>query len=239
MEMDYIGKITKILIENNRRGRAVERIEIQGVLSIPRLELNSLLYKAQSFAGLLGLEIVGVCTGQTVPIDEAKKLFIRKLAYLNTPTDSSAVPTIENASSNSKVNNQYNNLDANNQCDKKAKIEGTMSLDKKRMFTVLSAIQLENNRLHEEKLREIQKCKYFLGIEINVFMASLKTTGFVLAVRENETVFWVLGWRFYAEYCDHFDIFEFFGDKKGGELTGNPRYVELENRSNEEKIIYL
>ncbi len=174
--MEYIGKIAKLLIENHRKNRAMERIELKSALSIQMVQLNKLLYKTQDFLSMMGLEMVGVSPTEIVPIDEGKKLFLRKI---------------------------------NLEDPKKVKI--SPSLDDKRLFTILSAIQLENNHLYEEKLKDIQNCKYFRGIDLIQFMTSLKVVGYITNNKENEIVFWSVGWRFYVEHCDSFDVFEYFG----------------------------
>lgn len=174
--MDYIGKIAKLLIENHRKNRAIERMEIKSILAIQMIELNKLLYQTQEYFNMMGLEIIGISPTQIVAIDEAKKLFVRRMPG----EDSKRVKSSANA-------------------------------EEKKLFTILSAVQLENNHMHEETILEIQKCKIFNKVDLLGFMTGMKTAGFLTNNKENEVTFWSLGWRFYVEYCDCFDIFDYFG----------------------------
>lgn len=91
---------------------------------------------------------------------------------------------------------------------KRAKI--TVSLEEKRLYTVFSLIQLEDNNMEEARLSQIQKCKYFHSVGISEFFKKYKMLGYVDCRRTEDACFWSLGWRFYVEFGDSFDIVDHF-----------------------------
>lgn len=196
MEMEYIGKISKLLIESHRKNKTLDKVEIRNELAVSLPELNSLLYKTQEYLSFLGLEMVGISPTQTVPIDEGKKFFVRK---------------------------QY--------MDENKRIKMSINIEDKKLFIIISAIQLENNRMHEDKKIEIQKCKYFKDIDINVYMNGLRTSGYIQAFKENDFSYWSLGWRYYVEYSDCFDIFEYFSENNKTQTNENSELPKQINYS--------
>ena len=184
--MEYVGKMAKLLIEKHRMNKPLDKMEIKKELAIPMEEVNRLLYNTQEYLQMLGLEMIGISSTQSVPIDESKKLFIRKL-YIE---------------------------------DSK-RVKVTINIDERRLFIIISAIQLENNHMHEDKIPEIQRCTHFTGMDLNSYMNSLKTAGYLSNTKENEIGYWSLGWRYYVEYGDCFDIFEYFGNSNNQNKVSN------------------
>jgi len=86
------------------------------------------------------------------------------------------------------------------------------TVDECRFFLVLSAVQLENNRLDEAKFETIKVSPWFKSAQVNELFAKYKAKGYLVSKRENETTIWSLGWRFYVEFADCLDIVEYFNE---------------------------
>ncbi|ELA42264.1 uncharacterized protein VICG_00663 [Vittaforma corneae ATCC 50505] len=172
---EYFGKITRHLIENQHKCRAVPKEEFKDLLGLPMRTIDNVLSRMPEFLHSLGLEIVGISQNELVPLSEAKKVFLRKMCIEHT---------------------------------KKAKTIPT--LEEKRLFVVFAAIQLENNQFEESKLGSLRVCPYFKGVNILEFFDQYKMNGYLIIRKEKEMPVWSLGWRFYVEYGDCFDLVEYF-----------------------------
>lgn len=92
-----------------------------------------------------------------------------------------------------------------------AHLEAT--LEEKRLFTVFSLIQLENNNLDERKFNQIRGCKYFANIKLEDVFSKAKSHGYLISRKVDDNIFWSLGWRFYSEYADSLDVVDYFSEK--------------------------
>lgn len=87
----------------------------------------------------------------------------------------------------------------------------TVSLEEKRLYTVFSLIQLEGNSLEETRISQIQRCKYFEAVKVDELFRKYKALGYLCCKKVEDTASWSLGWRFYVEFGDSFDITDHFG----------------------------
>lgn len=174
MENEYLGKITRLLIENHNKNRPVPKKEIADVLKISTKSLEDILELIPAFLKKIGLQIAGITQNEVVQIKNGEKLFLRKI-YKEEVKKSKLIPTQE----------------------------------ERMLFTVFSAIQLENNKFEESKIEILKMSPCFDQVKIIEFLAKCKANGYLTSKIENENVFWSLGWRFYVEY-DDFNIVEYF-----------------------------
>lgn len=90
------------------------------------------------------------------------------------------------------------------------RVKGMVTPEERRMYTVFSLIQVENNSLDGIKLPRIQKCKYFDSVKVEEFFKKYKMHGYLCCKDVGDTTLWSLGWRFYVEFGDSPDIIDHF-----------------------------
>jgi len=88
-----------------------------------------------------------------------------------------------------------------------------VSLDEKRLFMLFCLIQLENDNLEEQKLSQIKECKYFKNFSLDEFLKKCKTNGYLNIKKANDMSYWCLGWRYYAEFDESFNVVEYFSEE--------------------------
>lgn len=92
------------------------------------------------------------------------------------------------------------------------KVKMSVTPEEKRLFLIFAAVQLENNRLEESRLRVLDGCSYFKGTGVKEALDRYRLKGYLGAHRDNDINIWSLGWRFYVEYGDT-DITEFWRNR--------------------------
>lgn len=93
------------------------------------------------------------------------------------------------------------------------------SVEDTMMYMAFAAIQLENDRFEESKFEILQKSAYFNNVNIRDVFAKYKMDGYLKCYKENDLEIWSLGWRFYVEYCDSFDVLDYFKNNGIGEAS--------------------
>lgn len=93
--------------------------------------------------------------------------------------------------------------------DHPKKAKTVLTEEDRRLFTVFAAIQLENNRLEESRLA-VLKASYLFGERVAEFLDRCRQRGYLTTRKDKEVAVWSLGWRFYVDYGDCFDIVEYF-----------------------------
>lgn len=99
--------------------------------------------------------------------------------------------------------------------------------DERRLFLVLSAVQLENNRLDESKFETIRGSQWFKNVNVQAIFNKYRMAGYLSCKKENERVIWLLGWRFYVEYGDCLDVVSYFNDLQKLDTTNKNGYTVL------------
>lgn len=82
--------------------------------------------------------------------------------------------------------------------------------DEKRLYLLFSLIQVEGNSLRNDRLEAVGASRYFDEVDIGDFMKGQRGCGYVASKKVDDVLFWSLGWRYYVEFHDFFDVVAHF-----------------------------
>lgn len=77
-DMEYCGRIARLMIANHHRSRPTPKTEICETLGIHNGRLNPILSETNAYLWSFELEIVGVGPSGTLPLEQTDKIFLRR-----------------------------------------------------------------------------------------------------------------------------------------------------------------
>lgn len=90
--------------------------------------------------------------------------------------------------------------------------QAELSIEIKQRYLLFSILQVENSTVEEKSLDVLKNCEYFKDAEVREALKREKALGYLSSVNNGEDILWSLGWRYYVEYGDVFDVVEFHAE---------------------------